>query len=322
LGAAAPGESPESLEPVPRVAAWSFRTTANCARETGNPTEKQLLRAGSALFGGGRIPQSGQHEFRMSEGGEVQDPAARAALEAYWVECHFSEEALRRYRFQSRRFDSILSFAEDQSFPRNGRSLDVGAGPGSLAVAMNTRFPGEYNLADRFEPPAEMRQALERRGLGPYVRCDLSRPTPFPDVRTDYRALLFVEVLEHLLVNPIELLRELRRVLVDGGFLLLSTPNQSRLRNRWNLLRNRSIRESDAFPPDSTRVLGHVMEYTAEDLRGLLESAGFRVIAHRVVQHLPALAPSRAQRTGSRLLNTAIAQRLSLGDDLLVWAQR
>ena len=48
--------------------------------------------------------------------------------------------------------------------------------------------------------------------------------------------VLFCEIIEHLLMNPLHALREIHRVLEPGGLLVLTTPNVARLGNvlRWS----------------------------------------------------------------------------------------
>ncbi len=266
-----------------------------------------------------RLSPSGSWEPAMG-GPACGDPRSRPALEAFWGDCRFDADTLRRLRFQSRRFDPILRFLQRRQLRPPLRVLDVGAGTGSLSVALKAHYPGTYHLADYAPPSSALAEAWERQGLGPYFSIDLTGPDPLRDLPTGYDLVLFVEVLEHLLANPIRVLRALRSRLAPGGGLLLTTPNQARLRNRWNLLRNRSIREPEAFPLDDRPLYGHVMEYAWEDLASFLPAAGFGEMDHEVVQHLPSMDPSRLQRWGSRFLGSPVGRWSGLGDDLLIWA--
>ena len=65
--------------------------------------------------------------------------------------------------------------------------------------------------------------------------CNLAtQPIPYED---DYfHLIIFTEVLEHLVVPPSVVLKEVRRVLRPGGKLVLSVPNAAALHSRLMLL--------------------------------------------------------------------------------------
>ena len=52
---------------------------------------------------------------------------------------------------------------------------------------------------------------------------------PYEDATFD--VVLFCEILEHLIVDPIKAIAEINRVLKQGGYLILTTPNAARLDN-------------------------------------------------------------------------------------------
>ena len=200
--------------------------------------------------------------------------------------------------------------------------LDLGGGIGSLSVALHARFGGAYHLADFAVPSVERQEVLRASGVERCFSVRLDRPGPLADLPRGYHWILFAEVLEHLLTNPIVLFRELADHLGPGGHLLLTTPNQARARNRVRLALGRSIKEKDQFPVDGSPTLGHVMEYTLEELASLLGSVGLSVERARVIQNLPTARTTRSQRTMVRLLNTAPADAMRLGDDILMVARK
>lgn len=251
-----------------------------------------------------------------------RDPVARAALEEYWNAWGPTPEQRRWLAFQSRRFDAVIQAVAPVGLGATSRVLDVGAGSGGISVALRARFGGEYHLADYFEPSGPSRTALATRGLTSYLHCDLAAREPFAGLAPGYDLVLFVEVLEHLLVNPIPLLRAMGLLLRPGGRLLLTTPNQARWGNRLRLLRGRSIRERGAFPTTEAPTYGHVQEYAPDELEGFLGPAGLSLESLRVVQNLPSPEPSRGARVGARLLNGALGRGLWLGDETILLARR
>lgn len=258
---------------------------------------------------------------RTERSAGCREPRAREALDRFFVEAGLTEDQRERQTFQSRRFDAILRTLGDIGMRPDWRVLDVGAGTGALAVAVRSCYGGNFQLADYLEPTDPLRQALGTQGIQQFARCDLTAAEPFADLGSSWDLVLFIEVLEHLLVNPVPLLRRLGGLLRPEGSLVLSTPNQARLRNRTNLLRGRAVREKDAFPDHDAPTFGHVQEYTVEELHTYLRRAGLEPVSTRVVQNLPSRTPSRTQRMGTRWLNSGLARRWALGDEMIVVAK-
>jgi SAM-dependent methyltransferase len=94
-----------------------------------------------------------------------------------------------------------------------------------------------------------------------------------------YDLILFTEVLEHLIVNPVELLRALFALLKPGGILYLTTPNLFRREN----LEKIAARENPQapYPPtgDNWDRHYHYREYAAPELARFLREAGGEIIA-------------------------------------------
>jgi SAM-dependent methyltransferase len=109
-------------------------------------------------------------------------------------------------------------------------------------------------------------QAVRERGLrnARVFAWDITRPLPFADRVFD--AVLFLDVIEHL-VPRITVLREIHRLLTDDGQLLVSGPN-SQTRWRATLRRAGLFAYSD---PD------HKVEYTAAEFVAELHAGGFEL---------------------------------------------
>ena len=112
------------------------------------------------------------------------------------------------------------------------------------------------------------------------VTCDIERePLPFND--HSFTTITLCATFEHLRVDPLFALEEMRRVLQPGGLLYLTTPNLYRLGNIVSFALGRGL----AFDPireygklRSVGHMGHVREYTASEIRRFLEGAGFTTI--------------------------------------------
>jgi SAM-dependent methyltransferase len=159
--------------------------------------------------------------------------------------------------------------------------LEVGVTPGQctqLLVEAGYRVSGVD-----LDPSA--RQALWER-LGVEVRrANLERePVPFADNTFDQ--VVFSEVIEHLVFSPLPLLRELRRVLVPGGRLVLTTPNElyakSRLLALGRMLLWRSLSSPAEFRHQmqlegEARYTTHSRTYTMDELCWVVEQAGLSI---------------------------------------------
>lgn len=114
----------------------------------------------------------------------------------------------------------------------------------------------------------------------PFQACTLDKPLPFADGYFDY--VLFLEVIEHL-YNPGFVMKEISRVLKEGGVLVLSTPNilnlASRLRflfeGAFDFFREPTLDYAKVFPAQVQNM--HVIPWRYQELEYLLDRNGLRV---------------------------------------------
>ncbi len=238
-------------------------------------------------------------------------------LRPFWADAELPRERWLYYAFQARRYGAIVDALAPLGPWPSRRVLDLGGGVGSLAVLLKARLGGRYDLADFSAPSAAHAAALRRAGVESSYSVDLRSRPALSSVPGGYDAILLVEVLEHLLVNPLTLFREVWEHLAPGGLLFVTTPNQARLRNRLRLLAGRSIKEPGRYPWVDKGVYGHVIEFTLDELDRLAAAESFTRVWGSVVQQVPSVAPTRWQRAGRRLLNARAVRGLRLGDDLL-----
>ena len=112
------------------------------------------------------------------------------------------------------------------------------------------------------------------------VACDIEREAlPFND--HSFATIMLCATFEHLRVDPLFALEEMRRVLQPGGLLYLTTPNLYQLGNIASFALGRGL----AFDPireygklRTVGHMGHVREYTASEIRRFLERAGFATV--------------------------------------------
>jgi len=165
----------------------------------------------------------------------------------YWTTRWTGEQSLSHYAgyygrpvqydpLTERRYEALLARIEQG---RSGRRLlDIGCGAGHfLAVAA-----GRGWQATGLEISSSAREVLERlkqdRGLSFTILEKVLAEAGVPDRSMDLVSL--VEVLEHV-DEPLALLRDVHRVLDDGGVVYLTTPNADSashrvLGSRWRVV--------------------------------------------------------------------------------------
>ncbi len=162
--------------------------------------------------------------------------------------------------------------------PQEASILECGALPPLLTAALAVRG---FRVCGLDLAPERFGRFIEERGLD--VRyCDIERE-PIPYGTASFDVVLFNELFEHLRINPIRTLSEVRRVLRVGGTLFLSTPNLRSFRGLRNLvLHNRGHASSGGVFEQYSKLetlghMGHVREYTSREVVEFLDLSGFEV---------------------------------------------
>jgi len=103
----------------------------------------------------------------------------------------------------------------------------------------------------------------------------------FPYDDDTFETALACEMIEHLLRDPMHFLLECRRVLEEGGRLIITTPNVASLTSVARALHgydNPQLYSQYQIPTtDAPTDPPHVREYTAFELRDLLQAAGYEI---------------------------------------------
>lgn len=170
-----------------------------------------------------------------------------------------------------------------------GRVLDVGCYVGTFVAALVAAYPkvdplGVDSYGDNIRIAKLVHPELGDRFEDQSV-YDLSFASESFDCVT------FLEVIEHL-DRPVDSIRELNRVLLTGGHLILSTPNASSLPNLFgsvargytNLVASalkRPHRLGVRVYFDNVDWNRHLIEFLPSSLNTLLALNGFDLVEHR-----------------------------------------
>jgi SAM-dependent methyltransferase len=100
---------------------------------------------------------------------------------------------------------------------------------------------------------------------------------PYPDGYFDL--VVAGEIIEHMTRDPMWMLLESRRILADGGYLLISTPNVGSITSVAKTLDGRDNPQIfflyERPGPGKATEIGHVREYTLHELGEVVRAAGF-----------------------------------------------
>jgi SAM-dependent methyltransferase len=180
--------------------------------------------------------------------------------------------------------DSLWRFLHTWGMVRDdsGQCLELGGNPYftthlldsytglDLTLANYYGETGSFDETVSYSPrPGADRVEVKRSGAAFNVEED-----EFPYPSDSFDVVLFCEMLEHLLMNPLATLGQIHRVLKPGGTIVLTTPNVARIDNVMAVIHGANIYDPySGFGPYGR----HNREYTRHELHRLLDFAGFDV---------------------------------------------
>ena len=193
-----------------------------------------------------------------------------------------------------------------------GDLLEIGCYPYCMSAFLKRagyRYTGLDKKPDRGSRVLQAEQ-LDVRA------CDVeTEPFPFADASFDI--ILLNEVFEHLHIDPLFTLSEIKRCLRPGGRLMLTTPNLYGIMMLLRYLSGKGIEDPvEAFKMlKTTGHMGHLRTYSRADIRSFLEEAGFRI---RSLSMRPLFTGSKSKRTIKKAIYTILPSRLH--DNIIVIA--
>lgn len=179
-----------------------------------------------------------------------------------------------------RRFVYTYGLARDKS----GKCLELGSNPYFTTILLQEFTDLKLSLANYFGPNREnlvtQEVSYKKFKSDEQISTQLKsshfniEEDPFPFESEEFDVVLFCEIIEHLLMNPVAVLKEIKRVLKPNGSLILTTPNVSRLENVARMIAGVNIYDPySGYGPYGR----HNREYNKHELYLLLNYLGFTV---------------------------------------------
>lgn len=163
---------------------------------------------------------------------------------------------------------------------KEGRLLELGANPYFTTMLIKEFRNYEMKLSNYFSQEERTGtqkvfykdlHGVDKVQVFEYEQFNIEEdPFPYPDEYFD--VVLFCEIIEHLLNDPVAALLEIKRVLRPGGLLIITTPNVGRLENVARLIAGANIYDPySGYGPYGR----HNREYTRHELALLFDYSGF-----------------------------------------------
>ncbi len=198
-----------------------------------------------------------------------------AYLSGYIVEDAPRQEMKNYLYGDFKRFLYTLSILPDGT----GKLLEIGANPYFMSMLLRKYGRYDLNFINYFSEgwPAENDQSMISdtgdKVTFHYSHINIeSQRIPMEDHSFD--VILMCEVIEHMTMDPMIALLNIKNALKTNGYLLLTTPNVNRLENVSKMMAGVNIYD----PYSKYGIYGrHNREYTKEELLLLLAHMGFDV---------------------------------------------
>lgn len=171
-----------------------------------------------------------------------------------------------------------LAFTLAQVPPGGDRALELGT-YGVMAAAVQRVFG--YSTVEGGDQTGSGEMQVAIAGQAPFrlpMQAFDAERDQFPYPGDSFDLVLACEIIEHFVTDPMHCLLECRRVLRDGGTLLLTTPNIANHTAIGRVLQGSE--HPNLFPLYSREPAHrpHVHEYAPYELATLLHDAGFELV--------------------------------------------
>lgn len=160
------------------------------------------------------------------------------------------------------RFREVVDRLERLKNKKRLRILELGVWPGYLAVCFS-KIGHEVHGVDI--APGRLK-FLDSFGIK-IAKANLNETCPLPFAVASFDTVIASEILEHLEIDAVgRTIGEIKRILVPGGVVIISTPNKFALGNL--------LRKKNDFSNGHGFGHGHRCDFSKGNLKKLLDSSG------------------------------------------------
>ena len=201
-----------------------------------------------------------------------------------------------------------------QNLGMEGDLLEIGCYPYCMSAFLQR---AGYRLTGLDKKPDRGSRVLAAEKLD--IRsCDVETER-FPFADASFDIILLNEVFEHLRIDPLFTLSEIKRCLRPGGRLMLTTPNLYGIMMVLRFLSGKGIEDPvAAFQMlKTTGHMGHLRTYSKMDIRSFLRTSGLEVVS---LKTRPLLTGSKQKIGFKKLIYNFLPSGLS--DNIVVVAKR
>ncbi len=152
---------------------------------------------------------------------------------------------------------------------KTGKFLDVGCGRGLNSVY----FQNQGFEVEALDISPQAVQLTKSKGIKAF-QLDLEQEK----IKTKYDVILCLEVLQFV-VNPTQVLLNLRQALNPRGEIILSLPNEFHLKRRWDIWWGKVDFVGAKAP--------HIRLFNYPEIEKLIAECGLKIMDHREVSLIP-----------------------------------
>jgi 2-polyprenyl-3-methyl-5-hydroxy-6-metoxy-1,4-benzoquinol methylase len=188
-----------------------------------------------------------------------------------------NESELAYFNFHQQRFERVFDFAENKFQHQSLNILDIGSHYLHTSCLLSELGNQVHGMDVReFWEKDFVQQRAKKYQISPIIENNLSLLPSLKDTEEQYDLVLFTEILEHITFNPIALWESIYKVIKNGGYVYISTPNSfalpNFLRNLKNLLLFKSIGITVPDILDKVTYGHHWKEFSTSEIKAYFSS--------------------------------------------------